>query len=107
MSPYRISKLDANQTAIVRAFREWGDTVADLHSVGHGVPDILVGITSQSGFRYNVLVEIKDGKKVPSKQKLTPDEYKWHAAWEGQVTVVTSVEDADALHIMYHSERFQ
>jgi hypothetical protein len=44
-----------------------------------------------------LLVEIKDGNKIPSKRKLTPDEQKWHDEWRGQKVIVESVEDVVAL----------
>ncbi len=41
------------------------------------------------------LMEIKDGKKAPSRRALTPDEFKWHADWRGYpVAVVESLEQA-------------
>jgi hypothetical protein len=42
----------------------------------------------------NLLIEIKDGQKVPSARKLTPDEAAWHQSWRGQVAIVESVDDA-------------
>jgi Holliday junction resolvase len=80
-------KSDANQAAIVRAFRDIGATVQVLSAVGKGCPDILVGWRG-----HNILVECKnrDGRGV----KLTADQVLWHAKWAGQVCVAESVEDA-------------
>jgi hypothetical protein len=40
-------------------------------------------------------MEVKDGEKVPSKQKLTPAEEKFHREWTGGTCViVNSVESA-------------
>jgi hypothetical protein len=47
------------------------------------------------GYRgVNYLFEIKDGEKVPSKQKLTKDEKCWHSIWYGRVEIVRSVPEA-------------
>lgn len=85
----RAAKIDANQSAIVAALRDFGCTVQSLATVGKGVPDLLVG-----AFGVNVLMEIKDGAKPPSARKLTKDEAKWHQDWTGQVAIVESVEQA-------------
>lgn len=85
----RAAKVDANQAQIVAALRDIGATVQPLHTVGGGCPDIAVGYMGVT-----LLLEIKDGDKVPSKRKLTPDEVEWHEAWRGQVDVVEDVEEA-------------
>ena len=88
----RIAKVDANQTAITAALRQMGATVLHLHQLGQGAPDLAVGYQG-----VNLLIEIKDGSKPPSKRQLTPDEQEWHETWRGQVAVVESVEDAVGL----------
>jgi Holliday junction resolvase len=89
----RIAAVDANQSDIVAALRKVGASVQPLHAVGGGVPDILAG---KNGV--NVLLEIKDGSKPPSKRTLTEAQIEWHANWRGQVCVVSSVAEAlDAL----------
>ena len=60
-----------------------------LHSVGKGCPDLLVG---KSGINY--LLELKDGAKTPSEQRLTPDQVVWHEQWGGSVAVVNCEEAA-------------
>lgn len=89
MSFRRAAAVDANQAEIVRALRAAGCTVQVLSSVGSGCPDVLVG---RAGV--NLLLEIKDGAKVPSKQALTPVQVEWHATWAGQVVIVKTVEQA-------------
>ena len=84
----RAAKADRNQPEIVAAFRKLGATVQHLHSIGGGCPDIAAGFRG-----LNYLIEIKDGEKPPSGQKLTPDEAEWHDTWEGQVAIVRSVDD--------------
>jgi hypothetical protein len=85
----RAAKVDRNQAEIVKAFRDCGMTVQVLSAVGKGCPDTLVGFRG-----INVLVEIKDGEKPPSEQKLTQDQVTWHGSWAGQVCVANSINDA-------------
>ena len=81
-------RVDDNQKKIVYALREFG-TVQSLADIGKGCPDILFGINNN-----NYLIEIKDGSKFKSQQKLTNDQEKWHYYWQGQVEVISSVEEA-------------
>ena len=85
----RAAKVDDNQAEIVRALQAIGASVESLAAVGAGVPDILVGYQGR-----NVLMEIKDGAKIPSKRRLTSDQVKWHGKWRGQVAVVESIDQA-------------
>lgn len=85
----RAAKVDANQAEIVAALRKIGASVQPLHAVGAGCPDLLVGWRGMTS-----LLEVKDGSKPPSARKLTEDQVKWHAEWRGQVTVVSTVEEA-------------
>ena len=86
----RAAKIDANQTEIVQALRAIGCTVQSLAVVGNGVPDLLVGTNNRT-----LLLEVKDGKKIPSERALTPDQLKWHANWRGgTLAVVCDVESA-------------
>ena len=82
-------RVDDNQREIVDALRGVGCSVQHLHEVGRGCPDILVGFRG-----INYLFEIKDGNKIPSRQKLTPDEEKWHQLWNGRVITVNSADNA-------------
>ena len=85
----RRAKVDSNQPEIVKALRDIGASVAHIHMVGDGIPDLIVGFRG-----INYLFEVKDGNKPPSKRRLTPDEQEWHEAWRGHVHIVESVEDA-------------
>ena len=81
------AKVDENQKAVVQEIR---DTLPEcvvqvLSGVGQGVPDLLIGFQGN-----NYLIELKDGAKVPSKQKLTEHQVKWHLGWQGQVAVANS-----------------
>jgi len=88
----RIARIDANQHEVVDVFRRMGFSVLFLHQVGGGCPDILIAKNWQS-----YLVEIKDGKKSPSKRKLTIDQEKFHETWNGDIFIVESVEEAISL----------
>ena len=88
----KYGKPDANHAEIVRILRRCGCMVADTKMVGSGFPDIVAWNP-----RNNILVmlEIKDGNKPPSKQKLTKAEEQFHADWDGApVFVVNSSEEA-------------
>ena len=88
----RAAKVDANQREIVQALRRAGATVVHLHAVGDGCPDIAVGYRDQ-----NYFLEIKDGSKPPSAQKLTEPQMQWHRDWRGTSHVVNSPEAALAV----------
>lgn len=95
----RAAKIDANQPAVVKALRAAGVTIQHLHQVGSGCPDILCAIDGQL-----FLIEIKDGSKPPSAQKLTPDQVIWHAEWKAEVHVVNSIEGALQVAQLYKTK---
>lgn len=87
----RAAKIDSNQNEVVAALRAIGAVVAITSSLGKGFPDIVVGYRGT-----NFLIEIKDGNKPPSKQKLTPDEEMFHEEWSRQapIHVVATAQEA-------------
>lgn len=86
-------RLDDNHAEIVDFLRSIpGVSVQSLASVAFGCPDLLIGYQD-----INYLAEVKDGRKPPSKRRLTPAEVKWHEDWTGQKAIIKSVEDAAAL----------
>ena len=85
----KAAKIDDNQKAIVNILRQIGASVQSLAATGKGCPDLLVGYHG-----INYLMEIKDGDKVLSKQKLTIDQEHWHSLWRGTVHIVKSVDEA-------------
>jgi len=91
-----MKKADANQPEIVKALRGAGCTVEHLHAVGKGCPDLLCAIHG-----HVFLIEVKDGAKVASAQKLTPDQVRWHADWRAEVHIVNSVPAALAVVAIY------
>jgi len=80
-------RTDANQAEIVAALRQAGASVQTLHEVGHGCPDVVVGHHGK-----NWLFEIKtEAGKLNARESL------WHHGWNGQASVIRSVEDALAI----------
>ena len=86
----RAAKIDNNQPEIVAALRKVGAMVQSLAATGDGCPDLLVGFKGET-----YLMEVKDGEKVASKQKLTADQIVWHSLWPGgKLSVVKTVDEA-------------
>jgi hypothetical protein len=85
----RASKIDANQTQIVRELEGLGCSVWSLAREGGGCPDLLVGYE-----RINLLMEVKDPTSKRGKMGLNKAQRKWHASWKGQVAVVHSAPEA-------------
>ena len=85
----RANRIDANQNEIVDALRAAG-AVVRIISQGEGIPDLLVGYNG-----YTILMEVKDGDKVPSKRKLTEAEQKFFDEWEGGfLVIINNVQEA-------------
>jgi hypothetical protein len=83
------NRIDANQNNIVEALRKAGAYVRII-SQGDGIPDLLVAYKG-----YTILMEVKDGDKVPSARKLTDAEQKFFDEWTGgMLVVVNSVEES-------------
>lgn len=85
----RTARTDTNQKEIVEYLRSKGVSVATTASIGDGFPDIVCGFRGK-----NILLEIKDGSRSPSEQKLTPKQQIFHLTWRGQIAVVNSPETA-------------
>jgi hypothetical protein len=94
----RTGHKDSNHDEVATAFEEAGAEVLSLAGQGFGCPDLLVSCRDHDGrtgqFGFNLLVEVKDGSKPPSGQKLTEKEQKFMARWLGPVFVVNSPEQA-------------
>lgn len=54
-----------------------------------GFVDLVVG-----AFGENHLVEVKDGEKAKSRQRLTYAEQEFHDQWRGTIKMIRSVDDA-------------
>lgn len=84
-----ICRVDNNQKKIVDALRKAGRSVQQLHTIGKGCPDILVGYQGR-----NYLFEIKNDEQYASKKRLTPSEDMWHKLWRGEVHIIETFEQA-------------
>lgn len=86
------ARADRNQPEIVAAMRAIGAVVQPLHTVGSGVPDVLVSYKNRT-----LVMEIKDPTKPKADRQLTPAQVKWHAMWTGEKHVVETAEQAVAI----------
>lgn len=75
MSPKRV---DQNQAEIVAALRAVGATVQDLHEVGKGCPDALIGFRGQT-----FLIEFKSPGG-----RLTSNQITWIQHWNGALVLI-------------------
>jgi len=83
---FAVKKTDKNQASVVKALREYGADVYSLHTVGGGIPDLLVLYEG-----HTLLFEVKDG----ADKKLTPLQIKLFANWKGgHLYRVNSVQEA-------------
>ena len=85
----RAARTDGNHAEVVKALRAIGASVADTSGVGAGFPDLVVGYRGR-----NWLVEVKDGRKSPSRRALTPDQVEFVATWRGHWVKVESAQEA-------------
>lgn len=93
--PKYARRVDANHGLIRDALRGLGWKVMDLSGSGDGIPDLMVSV--KPGHPH--FLEIKDGDKAPSAQKLTDAQRLWHSAAWRITTKVRSLEEAvDALN---------
>ncbi len=91
MSFRRAAKVDANQPEIVKALRKAGWYVLIISQLKNCC-DIIISKNGRT-----VAIEIKDGKKAKSAQKLSDGELKFKDEWQGEYQIITSIEEALAL----------
>jgi len=81
-----LKKVDKNQKDVVKALRDYGADVFHLHTVGGGIPDLMVCYEDNT-----ILMEVKDGEH----KKLTPQQITLFANWRGgPLHRVNSVQEA-------------
>jgi Holliday junction resolvase len=84
-------RLDSNHNEIRQALEKMGWGVKSMAGVGDGFVDLLAVKAGRI-----VLIEVKDGDKVPSKRKLTEDEcetHHWFSTYGVEVILVTCIAD--------------
>lgn len=87
----RAARRDVGENPIVDALRACGAYVKKIND--EGAWDLLVWYRG-----HTLLLEVKDGTKPPSAQKLTPAEEKFHLEWPGDnLHIVNSVDSALAI----------
>lgn len=91
MSFRRAAKVDANQPEIVKAFRKLGWYVLIISQLKNCC-DVIVSKNGRT-----IAVEIKDGSKPPSQQKLSDGEAKFKNEWQGEYMLVTSIEQVKSI----------
>lgn len=87
----RVAKVDANQPEIVEYFRKTGWSVLIISQLKNCC-DIIVSKNGRT-----VAVEIKDGDKPPSQRKLTEGEESFRKSWQGEYSIIESIDDIKAL----------
>jgi hypothetical protein len=83
------ARVDRNQQEVIDALRAAGAVVHSLAAVGNGIPDLLVAFRGQT-----ILMEVKDGAKVKSAQKLKPLQIIFHRDWTGGPLSIVDGPDA-------------
>ncbi len=89
---FRAARIDANQPEIVKTFRGLGWSVLIISQLKNCC-DIFVSKNGRT-----IAVEIKDGSKPPSKQKLTEGELKFKDSWQGEYALIKSIDDVISLN---------
>ena len=84
----RAARLDGNHREVVDEFRRFGCSVLDMSRLGEGTPDLLIGYGGIS-----LLVEVKDGKRPPSRRTLTGDQVDFWLSWKQNPRVVKNLEE--------------
>lgn len=87
MSFRRAARTDTNQTEIVKTFRKLGWYVLVISQLKKCC-DIIVSKNGRT-----IAVEIKNGSKPLSQQKLTNGELKFKREWQGEYALITSIND--------------
>ena len=81
MSRKRVHRADETQAGIVQALRKCGVTVVILSQVGSGVPDLLASLKGRTLLLE--VVGVEKLKKYPKTKGLSPEQAKFHRAWQG------------------------
>lgn len=89
----RAARKDANEVELRKAWTRIGGSWLCITPVEGGEPDALLGFRGRM-----MLVELKDGRKPPSKRELRDNQVEWHRTWRGEpVRVVLDVKGLEQL----------
>lgn len=92
----RFSHRDANHEQIVGWYEGLYCSVLDLHTLGNGAPDLLVGIANQ----VNDLVEVKS-----EAGELEPNQVTFQTMWRGRKVVLVRTRADVENHVLGVRER--
>jgi len=84
---FRAARIDRNQPEIVKLFRKLGWYVLIISQLKNCC-DIIVSKNGRT-----IAVEIKDGEKTPSQQKLSTGELKFKDEWQGEYMLINCIDD--------------
>ena len=84
---FRAARIDRNQPEIVKLFRKLGWYVLIISQLKNCC-DIIVSKNGRT-----IAVEIKDGEKPPSQQKLSAGELKFKEEWQGEYMLINCIDD--------------
>jgi hypothetical protein len=91
----RAPRQDRNHGEISDAFEAEGLFVVDLSGLGNGKPDLFVCLSGVC-----IPVEVKDGKRPPSRRVLTADQVDWWMKAKVNPRVVKNTDDVKAVSAM-------
>lgn len=94
-----ISKKDDNHKEVVDLFKKLGWSELDTSTLKKAC-DCFIS-NDIRGFLITVAIEIKDGKKPPSKRKLTEGEQEFKDRWRGYYEKVETLKDVIAVNKKY------
>lgn len=87
----RAARQDSNHGEIAGYFRKFGCSVLNISQLKN-CGDLIVAKNFKTA-----IIEVKDGAKPPSAQRLTSGEEKFAASWLGLYIVVKDLEDVIAV----------
>ena len=88
----RAAKVDANQPEIVKALRKLGWYVLIISQLKNCC-DLMISKNGRT-----IAIEVKDGAKPKSTQKLSEGEKKFMSEWQGEYKIIASLDDLGGLN---------
>ena len=91
MSFRRAAKVDANQPEIVKELRKAGWYVLIISQLKNCC-DLIISKNGRT-----IAIEVKDGSKPKSSQRLSEGEEKFMMQWQGEYKILTSTDEIESL----------